>query len=85
MRETSCKWVSSPNGAGEGEDHGVTVPPLAPELFNILINPTSNSFALRWHRDDVKETATEDEELEALGIWHHGVRALPDFLHAFSY
>lgn len=43
------------------------------ELFNMLINPTSNSFALRWHRDDVRENATEDEEREALSIWHHGV------------
>ena len=43
------------------------------ELFNMLINPTSNSFALRWHRDDVKENATEDEERKALSIWHHGV------------
>ncbi|KAI0739633.1 hypothetical protein C8Q80DRAFT_1199861 [Daedaleopsis nitida] len=48
---------------------------LQMELFNLLINPTSNSFALRWHRDDVKEKATEDEELEALGIWHHGANS----------
>ncbi|KAI0699513.1 hypothetical protein C8T65DRAFT_581125 [Cerioporus squamosus] len=47
---------------------------LQMELFNLLINPTAHSFALRWHRDDVRETATEDEELEALGVWHHGVQ-----------
>lgn len=46
---------------------------LDAELFNMLINPTSNSFALRWHRDDVRENATEEEEREALSIWHHGV------------
>ncbi|EIW52950.1 uncharacterized protein TRAVEDRAFT_75172 [Trametes versicolor FP-101664 SS1] len=47
---------------------------LQMELFNMLINPTSNSFALRWHRDDVRENATEDEEREALSIWHHGTQ-----------
>ncbi|KAI0357114.1 hypothetical protein OH77DRAFT_1422622 [Trametes cingulata] len=47
---------------------------LQMELFNMLINPTWNSFALRWHRDDVRETATEDEEREALSIWHHGTQ-----------
>ena len=50
--------------------------PGFPELFNILINPISHAFALRWHRDDVKEKATADEEIEALAQWHHGVRPL---------
>lgn len=43
------------------------------ELFNLLINPESHQFALRWHRDDVKETALEEEERDSLSIWHHGV------------
>lgn len=47
---------------------------LQMELFNLLINPESHEFALRWHRDDVKGTATEEEEIEALTIWHHGVQ-----------
>jgi len=47
---------------------------LQMELFNLLINPVSHDFALRWHRDDVKENATEAEELEALLVWHHGVQ-----------
>ncbi|OCH85383.1 hypothetical protein OBBRIDRAFT_838987 [Obba rivulosa] len=47
---------------------------LQMELFNLLINPESHAFALRWHRDDVRETATEDEEREALAVWHHGVQ-----------
>ena len=33
-------------------------------------------FNQRWHRDDVKENATEAEELEALQVWHHGVCSL---------
>ena len=45
------------------------------ELFNMLINPVCHEFALRWHRDDVKEDASEDEEREALVKWHHGVSA----------
>lgn len=44
------------------------------ELFNLLINPESHEFALRWHRDDVREKASEEEEVRALGLWHHGVR-----------
>ncbi|EPS96329.1 hypothetical protein FOMPIDRAFT_1038193 [Fomitopsis schrenkii] len=47
---------------------------LQMELFNMLINPESHAFALRWHRDDVREKATEDEERQALSIWHHGVQ-----------
>jgi hypothetical protein len=53
---------------GCGEDK------LQMELFNLLINPLSNDFALRWHRDDVREDATEDEEREALCVWRYGVR-----------
>jgi hypothetical protein len=44
-----------------------------PELFNLLINPERDNFALRWHRDDVPENATEEQEREALARWHHGV------------
>ncbi|KAF7795925.1 hypothetical protein EIP86_007092 [Pleurotus ostreatoroseus] len=47
---------------------------LQMELFNMLINPLDHEFALRWHRDDVKESATEQEEREALTLWHHGVQ-----------
>ncbi len=44
------------------------------ELFNLLINPLNHDFALRWHRDDVAEKATDEEGRGALKIWHHGVR-----------
>ncbi|KAJ3715302.1 hypothetical protein DFJ43DRAFT_1213149 [Lentinula guzmanii] len=46
------------------------------ELFNLLINPLEHSFALRWHRDDVKENALSEEEQTALNKWHTGVRNL---------
>ncbi|KAG6876824.1 hypothetical protein C0993_000172 [Termitomyces sp. T159_Od127] len=47
---------------------------LEMELFNLLINPLGHNFALRWHRDDVSEKATEEEEREALQKWHFGVQ-----------
>ncbi|KII84789.1 hypothetical protein PLICRDRAFT_117218, partial [Plicaturopsis crispa FD-325 SS-3] len=47
---------------------------LQMELFNMLINPLEHDFALRWHRDDVKETTTAEEEEKALGIWNHGIQ-----------
>lgn len=39
----------------------------------MLINPETSKFALRWHRDDVREGVTPEEEHEALAVWHHGV------------
>jgi len=44
-----------------------------PPNFNMLINPEAHDFALRWHRDDVGEKASEEEEREALGKWRFGV------------
>ncbi|KAN0069412.1 hypothetical protein V8E54_012427 [Elaphomyces granulatus] len=37
--------------------------PLVMELFNLLVAPESRDFELRWHRDDIPETASPDEEL----------------------
>lgn len=53
---------------------GVTRDAMQFELFNILINPLEKNYALSWHRDDVKATATEDEEREALAIKHHTIQ-----------
>jgi len=47
---------------------------LQMELFNLLINPLEHDFALRWHRDDVRENATAEEEIRALASWSHGVQ-----------
>ncbi|KAG8724781.1 hypothetical protein FRC11_001996 [Ceratobasidium sp. 423] len=44
------------------------------ELFNLLINPDRHTFALRWHRDDVPETAGLEEEIAALKTNFHGVQ-----------
>ncbi|KAJ7760962.1 hypothetical protein B0H16DRAFT_1531256 [Mycena metata] len=42
---------------------------LQMELFNLLINPVSHNFALRWHRDDIPGDASEEEERRALDAW----------------
>lgn len=47
--------------------------PNVTELFNLLINPEHHEFALRWHRDDVPETATLGEETEILKTNFFGV------------
>jgi len=47
---------------------------LQMELFNLLINPLTHDFALRWHRDDIPEGATFADEAKALKVWHHGVQ-----------
>ncbi|KAG8735789.1 hypothetical protein FRC12_017916 [Ceratobasidium sp. 428] len=52
------------------------------ELFNVLINPERHKFALRWHRDDVPETADLEEEIERLKMNFYGVRT---HLHHTSY
>jgi hypothetical protein len=41
------------------------------ELYNLLIRPDEN-FELRWHRDDIPQTATSEQELERLNkpAWH---------------
>ncbi|KAH7333575.1 hypothetical protein B0J17DRAFT_675907 [Rhizoctonia solani] len=44
------------------------------ELFNLLINPDRHAFALRWHRDDVPETASLEEEIAALKTNFYGVQ-----------
>ncbi|CAE6402993.1 unnamed protein product [Rhizoctonia solani] len=44
------------------------------ELFNLLINPDRHAFALRWHRDDVPETAGPEEEIAALKTNFFGVQ-----------
>lgn len=40
--------------------------PLAMELFNMLVAPETKNFELRWHRDDIPETATAEEETRLL-------------------
>lgn len=39
---------------------------LVMELFNLLVAPEQKDFELRWHRDDVPETVTPEEEIRLL-------------------
>lgn len=48
--------------------------PLVMELFNLLISPETKDFELRWHRDDIPETASEEEELRQLAAKSPGGR-----------
>lgn len=36
--------------------------PLVMELFNLLVAPETKDFELRWHRDDIPDTASPEEE-----------------------
>ncbi|CAE6455975.1 unnamed protein product [Rhizoctonia solani] len=53
---------------------GCTEDQVQMELFNLLINPDRHAFALRWHRDDVPETASPEEEIAALKTNFFGVQ-----------
>ncbi|KAJ5945597.1 Phytanoyl-CoA dioxygenase [Penicillium verhagenii] len=48
--------------------------PLVMELFNLLVAPETKDFELRWHRDDIPETATAEEELAQLAAKSPGGR-----------
>ncbi|KAH9475212.1 hypothetical protein JR316_0012323 [Psilocybe cubensis] len=68
------QWYTSPKLLGVATELlGCSEEDLQMELLNLLINPESHDFALRWHRDDIREDATAEEELKALNIWHYGV------------
>ncbi|KAI9197103.1 uncharacterized protein BJ171DRAFT_446542 [Polychytrium aggregatum] len=44
------------------------------ELFNLLINPVDNEFALTWHRDCIEVNVSEEVEQERLKIPHYGTQ-----------
>ena len=48
--------------------------PLVMELFNLLVAPETKDFELRWHRDDISEHATAEEELTQLAAKAPGGR-----------
>ncbi|KAJ5893738.1 hypothetical protein N7495_005429 [Penicillium taxi] len=51
---------AKPANNGKGDEK------LVMELFNLLVAPETKDFELRWHRDDIPETATAEEELHQL-------------------
>jgi hypothetical protein len=50
----------------DDDDDDPSKEPLVMELFNLLVAPETRDFELRWHRDDIPETASPEQELESL-------------------
>ncbi|KAJ5587101.1 uncharacterized protein N7459_002866 [Penicillium hispanicum] len=48
--------------------------PFVMELFNLLVAPETKDFELRWHRDDIPETADAEDELAQLAAKSPGGR-----------
>ena len=76
MKKMTCRWVRTQycrciRPVRLSQLSG-TIADIA-ELFNLLINPLHNDFALRWHRDDIGEGVKEAEEKLLLQQWHFGV------------
>jgi len=69
------EWYTSPAFLGAVKELlGCEERDLQMELLNLLINPVSHDFALRWHRDDIPEDASVEEEQNGLNSWHYGVQ-----------
>lgn len=47
-------------------DSGTENEPLVMELFNLLVAPETRDFELRWHRDDIPDTVSPEEEARQL-------------------
>ncbi|KAJ5488757.1 hypothetical protein N7539_003647 [Penicillium diatomitis] len=58
----------SPGAAASDEE------PLVMELFNLLVAPETRDFELRWHRDDISDQLSTDEELQQLAAKSPGGR-----------
>lgn len=52
------KYVAALIGCSEDD--------MVMELYNMLVRP-EKEFSLRWHRDDIPPTATDEEEMQKLG------------------
>ncbi|UZJ54271.1 hypothetical protein CBS101457_003591 [Exobasidium rhododendri] len=44
------------------------------ELFNLLIEPSEHTFALGWHRDDIRPDVDRDQELQRLAAPTSGIQ-----------
>ncbi|KAH8429592.1 phytanoyl-CoA dioxygenase family protein [Aspergillus melleus] len=55
--------LASASGQVEGKEREEEEEePLVMELFNLLVAPETKDFELRWHRDDIPDTVTPEEE-----------------------
>lgn len=64
--EKVLKVVEELLGLAGEEKEDTEEEPLVMELFNLLVAPEQRDFELRWHRDDIPETVTPEEELRLL-------------------
>ncbi|KAF4220708.1 hypothetical protein CNMCM8980_001663 [Aspergillus fumigatiaffinis] len=53
-------------GSGSSAPSKNAAEPLVMELFNLLVAPETKDFELRWHRDDIPETVSPEEEMRLL-------------------
>ncbi|KAL2011175.1 hypothetical protein VTN00DRAFT_3893 [Thermoascus crustaceus] len=58
--------LSREDSSGNDNDDEEEEEPLVMELFNLLVAPETKDFELRWHRDDIPETVSPEEELKQL-------------------
>ncbi|KAJ5246377.1 Phytanoyl-CoA dioxygenase [Penicillium chermesinum] len=69
-RELFARCYFSPSILGVVEEllgvQGGSDEQLVMELFNLLVAPETKDFELRWHRDDIPETASAEEEVAQL-------------------
>lgn len=59
---------------GVSPDENENNEPLVMELFNLLVAPETKDFELRWHRDDISEQASAEEEIRQLAAKSPGGR-----------
>ena len=58
--------VSSPSSDTNATPTAEPDEPLVMELFNLLVAPEIKNFELRWHRDDISDQLSAEEELRQL-------------------
>ncbi|KAJ6144658.1 Phytanoyl-CoA dioxygenase [Penicillium chermesinum] len=77
-RELFARCYFSPSILGVVEEllgvQGGSDEQLVMELFNLLVAPETKDFELRWHRDDIPETASAEEEVAQLAAKSPGGR-----------
>ncbi|KKK21255.1 phytanoyl-CoA dioxygenase family protein [Aspergillus rambellii] len=57
---SSCSSTTTKGGKKEEEEEEEE--PLVMELFNLLVAPETKDFELRWHRDDIPDMVSAEEE-----------------------
>ena len=72
-RTSTCRWVGCLGSPTRERPSDFGLIKEKTELFNILVHPLRSDFALCWHRDDIRNSADENEERTLLEVRHYGV------------